>query len=130
MVDKKMVEIDSGTKAARDEMMARLIQLAKEEIKGERKFTTGPRGGKVWDKATPDAPPMNRSGDLRRSIDGVKSQLGFAHYYAMVGPQTVYARRLELGGGKWPAGLKFPYMEPAFIKFQEEAQAIIYKHLG
>jgi len=132
MVDEKMIQIDSGAKAARDEMMARLIQLAKEEIQGERPTIGRTRSGKkIYESpATPNKPPMNRSGDLRRSIDGIKSQLGFAHYYAMVGPQTVYARRLELGGGKWPAGLKFPYMEPAFIKFQEEAKAIIYKHLS
>lgn len=30
-----------------------------------------------------------------------------------VGPTMVYSRRLELGGGNWPAGLNFPYFEPA-----------------
>lgn len=32
---------------------------------------------------------------------------------ARVGPTKVYSRRLELGGGNWPPGLKFPYMERA-----------------
>lgn len=32
---------------------------------------------------------------------------------ARIGPTMVYSRRLELGGGNWPAGRKFPYMGPA-----------------
>lgn len=32
---------------------------------------------------------------------------------ARIGPTMIYSRRLELGGGNWRAGLKFPYMGPA-----------------
>jgi len=120
-VDEKMVQVDEGTRKARDEMMARLIQLAKEEIKGYRR---------PGEKAEAGKPPKNRTGNLRRSIAGDPVTIGFAHYYAEVGPQMIYSRRLELGGGNWPSNLKFPYMAPAFAKFQSESLAIIEKHLA
>jgi len=122
-IHKIELEVDARTIAARDEMMVRLIQLAKEEIKGKR-----PAG----EKATPDAPPMNRTGNLRRSIKGEKFKQGFGSYSAVVGPTMVYARRVELGGGNWPEGLKFPYMKPAYEKFMQQGEmtAIFNKHLG
>jgi len=103
---------------ARDEMMAALIQLSKEQIQGARPYIVGPRGGRHYQKATPNQPPMNRTGDLRRSIRGEKFNVGFANYTAIVGPTIIYGRRVELGGGNWPAGLRFPYMEPAYQKFR------------
>ena len=121
-LDQKLVEIDVGVMKARDEMMARLIQLSQEEIKGKR-----PKG----QKATTGEPPMNRTGNLRRSITGKKAQEGFASYSAVVGPTTVYARAVELGGAPtWINGEHFPYMKPALQKFQREAMAIVRKYLG
>ena len=121
-LDQKLVEIDVGVMKARDEMMARLIQLSQEEIKGKR-----PKG----QKATTGEPPMNRTGNLRRSITGKKAQEGFARYSAEVGPTTVYARAVELGGAPtWINGEHFPYMAPALQKFQREAMAIVRKYLG
>lgn len=96
---------------ARDEMMAALIQLSKEEIQGKR-----PKGQKAW-TGTP-TPPMNRSGELRRSIKGEKFRQGFASYTAIVGPKIIYGRHVELGGDNWPSGVRFPYMEPAYEKFR------------
>ena len=61
---------------------------------------------------------MNRTGDLRRSIKGEKFRVGFASYTAIVGPTIIYGRRVELGGGNWPSGVRFPYMEPAYEKFR------------
>ena len=114
--------------AARDEMMTTLIQLAKEEIQGER-----PKG----QKATPGQPPMNRTGNLRRSIRGEKYRQGFATYLAVVGPTIVYGRSVEMGGKyappTWSGETKskaFPYMQPAFKKFQRVAYAIMRKHLS
>jgi len=92
-------------------MMAALIQLSKEEIKGKR-----PEGQKAWTGRP--TPPMNRTGDLRRSIRGEKFRQGFASYTAIVGPTIIYGRRVELGGGNWPSGVRFPYMEPAYDKFR------------
>jgi hypothetical protein len=110
--------MDSGARAARDEMMAALIQLSKEQIAGKRPYTRGPRGGKIYEKATPGEPPMNRTGDLRRSIRGEKATAGFGNYVAIVGPTIIYGRRVELGGGNWPSGVRFPYMEPAYAQFR------------
>ena len=121
----KTNEIDLGAKAARDEMMASFIQFAKEEIKGKR-----PKG----QKATTGEPPMNRTGNLRRSITGEKNRIGFANYTALVGPTMVYGRAVELGGKygpkTWRNNEHFPYMQPAFNKFQRIAMLIIHKHLG
>lgn len=106
---KHTAAVNTRARMARDEMMAALIQLSKEEIKGKR-----PKG----EKATPDAPPMNRTGNLRRSIRGERFQTGFANYTAIVGPTIEYGRAVELGGAPtWTPGLKFPYMEPAYQKF-------------
>lgn len=110
--------IDLSARMARDEMMAALIQLSKEQIEGKRPYTRGPEGGKRYTKAVSGQPPMNRTGDLRRSIRGEKFRTGFASYSAIVGPTIVYGRRVELGGGNWPAGTRFPYMEPAYAKFR------------
>jgi hypothetical protein len=114
-------KIDRGAMMARDEMMTQLIQLAKEQIKGKRP---------IGQKAESGKPPMNRTGNLRRSIKGDKSREGFATYLAVVGPTIIYGRRVELGGGNWPTGTKFPYMKPAWERFRPLALGIIRKHLA
>lgn len=113
--------LDDGARNARDEMMNTLIQLSKEEIVGRR-----PKG----QKATSGQPPMNRTGNLRRSIRGEKYKIGFGKYEAIVGPTIIYGRRVELGGGNWPSGTRFPYMAPAYAKFRVIAPTIIRKHLA
>lgn len=111
--------VDIAARAARDEMMNSLIQLSKEQIKGARRYTEGPRGGRVYEKAWKGfpTPPQNRTGDLRASIRGERFNLGFANYQAIVGPTIIYGRQVELGGGNWPSGVRFPYMEPAYRTF-------------
>jgi len=126
----KIDDIDVGARAARDEMMTTFIQLAQEEIKGQR----GKVGSK-WEKATPGEPPKNRTGNLRRSIRGEKSREGFASYTAVVGPTVgVYARALEMGGKYAPPSWKnqqsYPYMKPAYEKFKKVFMTIVHKHLG
>lgn len=106
-------KVDLATRSARDEMMATLIQLSKEQIKGKR-----PKGDVAW-KGFP-APPMNRTGDLRRSIKGFKYSTGFASYEAIVGPTIIYGRKVELGGPNWRSGVKFPYMEPAYNIYRNQ----------
>ena len=131
-VEKAGRSIDKGAEACRDEMMTTLIQLSKEEIKGKRGKTNG-----VWDKATAGQPPMNRTGNLRRSIRGQKFKKGFAQYEAIVGPTIIYGRAVELGGQYAPRSWKgtsamagFPYMNPAFQKFNVQVPMIIRKHLA
>lgn len=114
--------IDDGARATRDEMMVTLIQLAKAEIVGRR-----PKG----QRATSGAPPMNRTGNLRRSIRGEKYDVGFAKYEAIVGPTMIYGRAVEMGGAPtWTKGQKFPYMSPAYAKFRLIAPRIVQKHMA
>ena len=114
--------IDDGARATRDEMMTTLIQLAKAEIVGRR-----PKG----ERATSGKPPMNRTGNLRRSIRGEKYDVGFAKYEAIVGPTMIYGRAVELGGAPtWTRGQKFPYMSPAYAKFRLLAPRIVQKHMA
>ena len=82
-VDKLGRNIDISTRMARDEMMMALVQLSKEQIQGKR-----PKGQVAW-TGTPQ-PPMNRTGDLRRSIRGEKFRQGFASYTVIVGPTIIY----------------------------------------
>lgn len=114
--------IDDGARATRDEMMTTLIQLAKAEIVGKR-----PKG----ERATSGKPPMNRTGNLRRSIRGEKYNVGFAKYEAIVGPTIIYGRAVEMGGAPtWTRGQKFPYMSPAYAKFRLIAPRIVQKHMA
>lgn len=114
--------IDDGARATRDEMMVTLIQLAKAEIVGRR-----PKG----ERATSGQPPMNRTGNLRRSIRGEKYNVGFAKYEAIVGPTMIYGRAVEMGGAPtWTKGQKFPYMSPAYAKFRLIAPRIVQKHMA
>ena len=114
--------IDDGARATRDEMMTTLIQLAKAEIVGKR-----PKG----QRATSGQPPMNRTGNLRRSIRGEKYNVGFAKYEAIVGPTIIYGRAVEMGGAPtWTRGQKFPYMSPAYAKFRLIAPRIVQKHMA
>ena len=114
--------IDDGAPATRDEMTTTLIQLAKAEIVGRL-----PKG----ERATSRKPPMNRTGDLRRSIRGEKYNVGFAKYEAIVGPTIIYGRAVEMGGAPtWTKGQKFPYMSPAYAKFRLIAPRIVQKHMA
>lgn len=129
-------DMDKGAMKARDEMMLTLIQLSKEQIEGKRPYRKTPNG-RVYEKATAGQSPMNRTGNLRRSIRGEKYRKGFASYSAIVGPTIIYGRAVELGGQWAPESWKgtsamagFPYMKPAFMKFRAVAPAIIAKHIG
>jgi hypothetical protein len=113
-VTKFGVGIDIASRMARDEMAMALQQLARNEI---RKSGAAQAGG----------PPVNRTGNLRNSINAEKRRIGFANYTAIVGPQVIYGRVLELG---FPNGNKYPYMQPAYMKFRSVAPSIIKKHLS
>jgi hypothetical protein len=126
-VEKKQLKLDANIIAARDEMMATLIKYSKEQIKGRR-----PQG----EKATPGQPPMNRTGNLRRSIKGEKFRLGFGSYSAIVGPTIVYGRSVEVANEyappTWTGDTRakgFPYMKPAYRKFKLIMPGIVRKHL-
>jgi hypothetical protein len=109
--------VDLAARAARDEMMNALIQLAKEEIRTDN------------GAPQPDGPPVNRTGNLRRSIRGERFNMGFANYSAIVGPTIAYGRVLELG---FSNGNKYPYIAPTYAKFMNSGAVrdIFAKHLG
>jgi hypothetical protein len=81
------------------------------------------------------AGPNVVSGDLRRSITS-ELRLGFGTYVATVGPTMEYARQVELGGGKWKSGVKYPYLTPALESLQKSGalnrvfQAAVRSKLG
>jgi hypothetical protein len=56
---------------------------------------------------------------LRASVNVQKMDGGMT---VVIGPNTVYARALEYGHPNWPAGVKYPYMAPAWE--QEGKKAI------
>jgi hypothetical protein len=58
--------------------------------------------------------PNTVTGNLKRSIK-TTFRTGLGVYTAEVGPTMIYARQVEKGGGKWPAGVKYPYLEPAAL---------------
>jgi hypothetical protein len=120
-------EFDIKLAAAADEISIRLEGLAKREIKGRR-----PKG----QKAITGQPPMNRTGNLRRSIVHASERKGFAKYEAIVGAEMVYARAVEMGSPynppSWQNGQKFPFLQPAVDKAIKSnmVQKILAKHLG
>lgn len=109
---------------AAEEVSKALEGYAKRQIKGDRKNKPYP--------AISGKPPMNVTGNLRRSIKGESRRKGFGIYTAEVGAYMVYARAVELGGAPtWTRGQKFPYLQPALEQFKRTRliQTILIKHL-
>lgn len=109
---------------AAQEISQMLEGVAKNEIKGDRSNVPYP--------AVSGKPPMNVSGDLRRSIKGTSGRVGFGIYYAQAGAYMVYARAVELGGAPtWTNGQHFPYMQPALEQVRRSTivQRIISKYM-
>jgi hypothetical protein len=109
------------------EISQALEGFGKRQIKGER-----PKG----EKAITGQPPMNRTGNLRRSIRGQHQRIGFAKYTAIVGADMIYARAVEMGAPynppSWQNNEKFPYLQPALNEFSQTnlVARILRKHLG
>jgi hypothetical protein len=116
------VDVLLGSAAA--EIGQQLAGTAMRQIQGDRKSVGYP--------AVSGQPPMNYTGNLRRSIKGSSSRLGFGIYTAQAGAYMVYARAVEFGGAPtWTNGQKFPYMEPALDQFRRTntIQRIIAKYM-
>lgn len=126
-MEKKIVNVDTGARLARDEMVRTAIQLAKREFRRDKKNGIPKAGG----------PPVVRSGNLRNGIMGEKFNLGFARYSALVGSTTKYARAVELGGkysppswkGTQAEALGFPYLKPALHKLHALMPEIIQRNI-
>ena len=95
-IDRLLARVDRATRQAVAEGAALLERQAKQNSSG--------RPG-----------PNVQSGAHRSGIvtEG-PTRAGSHSWQASVRPTMVYSRRLELGGGNWPAGVRFPYFEPAF----------------
>lgn len=127
-LEKSAQKINAGAEGLANESMTIMIQLSKAEIQGRRP---------VGQKATAGQPPMNRTGNLRRSITGQKRKVGFSQYQVIVGPTIEYGRAVELGGAYAPRSWKgtsamagFPYMAPAYAKFKPLLPSLVRKHLS
>lgn len=57
--------------------------------------------------------PNVQTGAHRRGIITEGPERSGRTWEARIGPTMDYSRRLELGGGNWPSGTKFPYAGPA-----------------
>lgn len=109
---------------AANEISQHLASTAARQIKGSRKSVGYP--------AISGKPPMNVTGNLRRSIKGSSMREGFGIYVAEAGAYMVYARAVELGGAPtWSKGQNFPYMAPALEQFRQSniIQRTLEKHI-
>jgi len=120
-------KVDVATGAAAEEISLQMEGAGKREIKSVR-----PKG----QKAVTGLPPMNRTGNLRRSIRGQSVRQGLGIYSAVVGADMVYARAVEVGNPynppTWTKGERFPYLEPAVMKFVKTGaiQRILSRRIG
>jgi hypothetical protein len=85
------------------------------------------RNGKQYYRYNPHIPgtgpgPNRGTGNLLTSMTYSSNRKGFGTYLAEIGAGAVYARQLELGGGKWASGVKYPYMEPALTGLVSSGQ--------
>jgi hypothetical protein len=94
---------------------------AKLNFQGTRSYEkrVSKKTGRPWLKITPPkhvggSGPNTVTGNLKRSIK-TTYRTGLGVYTAEVGPTMIYSRQVEKGGGKWPVGVKYPYLEPAAL---------------
>jgi len=115
------LRMDVALGKAAAEISEQLAGTAMRQIKDDRKNVPYP--------AVSGKPPMNVSGDLRRSIKGKSARIGFGIYKAEAGAYMVYARAVEFGGAPtWTNGQNFPYMRPALEQFKRTS--IIQRTIG
>ena len=92
------------------------ISMAGYEVERQaKKNANGPTRKRIKGKLPPRIPtvgPNTITGNLKRSIYST-TRIGFGSYISEVGASMEYARVVELGGGNWPSGVKYPYLTPA-----------------
>jgi hypothetical protein len=122
-LNKVAAEANLAAKTILVKSAATVVTRAQHNFQGARKYTKGPRGGRVLTPAhhTGGSKPNIITGYLRRSIhmDPIV-YTGFASYSTRVGPDAIYGRRVELG---FKGSRGYPYFEPAAV----EASAEFYK---
>lgn len=118
-------QVDVAVGQAAAELSQQLAGTAMRQIQGDRRTAGYP--------AVSGKPPMNVTGNLRRSIKGKSARVGFGIYTAEAGAYMVYARAVELGGAPtWTNGQHFPYMQPALEQFKRSdiIQRTLAKYIG
>jgi hypothetical protein len=86
---------------------------------------------KEYAKGHPPEPPHLRTGSLKRNIK-YKIKKGYGgSYIATIAPYSIYARRLEFGGGNWKSGTRYPFVAPTakIMRANDRARNIYVKAL-
>ena len=98
------------------------ISMAGMEVERQAKKNAN---GPAHKKGTPRIPgaigPNTITGNLKRSIFST-TRVGFGSYIAEIGASMEYARQVELGGGSWKSGVKYPYIGPAVETLQSNGR--------
>jgi hypothetical protein len=120
-IDGAAEKIEQGAQLGIMRVGLAVERQAKLNFQGTRSYQkrVSKKTGNPWLKITPPkhvggSGPNTVTGNLKRSIRTAYRH-GFDTYTTEVGPTMIYARQVEKGGGKWPAGLKYPYLEPAAL---------------
>jgi hypothetical protein len=104
--------VERAVKKGTTEVAIATTAEMKKQIRGKRPSVKVGKT-KVYERGHPPEAPMNRTGNLRRNIKYKVEKQGFGgSYVATIAPYAIYARRLEFGGGNWPAGTRYPFVEP------------------
>jgi hypothetical protein len=89
------------------------ISIAGYEVERQaKKNANGPAHKRGTSRIPGGIGPNTITGNLKRSIYS-STRIGFGSYISEVGASMEYARQVEMGGGNWPSGVKYPYLEPA-----------------
>ena len=120
-IDGAAEKIEQGAQLGIMRVGLQVERQAKLNFQGTRSYQkrVSKKTGNPWLKITPPkhvggSGPNTVTGNLKRSIK-TTYRVGLGVYTAEVGPTMIYARQVEKGGGKWPTGLKYPYLEPAAL---------------
>lgn len=75
------------------------------------------------------SPPNWITGNLMRSVttEMPRPGKGFSTYKAITGPTAIYSRQLEMGGGVWKSGVKYPYVQPSYERMLPRVEGIFYE---
>jgi hypothetical protein len=120
-IDGAAEKIEQGAQLGIMRVGLAVERQAKLNFQGTRSYEkrVSQKTGRPWLKVTPSkhvggSGPNTVTGNLKRSIK-TTYRVGLGVYTAEVGPTMIYSRQVEKGGGKWPAGVKYPYLEPAAL---------------
>tara|TARA_R110000868_G_scaffold374945_1_gene639402 strand:- start:3035 stop:3469 length:435 start_codon:yes stop_codon:yes gene_type:complete len=98
------------------------IGIAGLELERQAKINAnGPAHTKGTPRISGFPGPNTVTGNLKRSIFS-RTRIGFGSYIAEVGASMEYARQVELGGGNWPNGVKYPFITPAAEKLSNSGK--------